>query len=53
MSRERGGGPNRSVGECVLRCPRRGRATAATRAQALLYAHWATFQGLVRLLSPA
>jgi hypothetical protein len=53
MNRERGACPSRSVGWCVLLCPRRGMTTAATGAQALPYAHQATFQGLVRSLSPA
>jgi hypothetical protein len=43
MNRERGGGPSRSVGWYILRCPRRGMATAATGTQALPYAHQATF----------
>ena len=53
MNRERGGCPSRSVGWCVLPCPRRGRATASTAAQALPDAPPATSQGRFRSISPA
>jgi hypothetical protein len=50
MNRVRGVRPIRSVGWCVLPCPRSGMATASTGAKALPYVHHATSDGLFRSL---